>query len=147
MSIFQFLRIFVARWLIIVVATVSAAIGAFIVASLVQPRYQAVAQVMLNLSKPDPVTGEKYTLVKGNSAIIDAQKQLILDYRVTGRVVDAFGWLSDPNLIRAYQGRNPTDTREFRRWLSQQVADKTGINFAGTILTISYSAPSAVESR
>lgn len=137
MSILQFLRIFWARRLIIFVAVFASLFGAYIVTLLVQPRYEATARVMMNFVRPDPVTGELPSL-KGAGAYFDAQIELLRDYRITGRVVDKFGWLSDPGKISAYQARNPTDTRDFRRWLSQTVADNMKQKIAGSVLEITY---------
>ncbi len=146
MSILQFLRIFWARWLTVAIATAAAAFGALVVAELVPPRYEAVARVLLSLAKPDPVTGQAVGM-RGAAPYIDAQREMVRDYRVTGRVVDALGWTSDPGLIRAYQARPATDTRDFRRWLSQRVVDHTTASFKSTILEIRYSSSSPVEAK
>ena len=146
MSILQFLRIFWARWLTVAIATATAAFGALVVAELVPPRYEAVARVLLSLAKPDPVTGQSVGM-RGAAPYIDAQREMVRDYRVTGRVVDALGWTSDPGLIRAYQARPATDTRDFRRWLAQRVVDHTAASFKSTILEIRYSSSSPVEAK
>lgn len=146
MSILQFLRIFWARWLTIAIATVAAAIGSFVVAVLVQPRYEASARILLSLSKPDPVTGETANL-RNLGPYIDAQRELARDHRVLVRVVDAFNWASDPNLIRAYQARPASDTRDYRRWLSARVSERAQTEFRGSIMDIKFQAPSATEAK
>jgi uncharacterized protein involved in exopolysaccharide biosynthesis len=146
MSILQFLRIFWARRYIILIAMIASFIGAFVVTRLVQPRYEATARVMMNFLRPDPVTGDVPSF-KAAGPYFEAQIELLKDYRVTGGVVDAFGWLSDPGRIQAYQARPQTDTRDFRRWLSQSVADSTKPKIAGTVLEITYSAPDPVMAR
>jgi uncharacterized protein involved in exopolysaccharide biosynthesis len=146
MSIIQFLRIFWARRLIVVVAVVSSFLGALVVIQLVQPRYEATARIMLNnLVRSDAITGE--VLGMRAPAFIDAQIQMIKDYGVTGRVVDRLGWLSDPAKIAAYSGRPPSDNRDFRRWLAQSVADDTEAAAYGTVLNITYRAPSAEQAK
>lgn len=146
MSIFQFLRIFWARWFIIAIAVVTAALGSWVVTKLVRPRFEAGAQVMLNFSKPDPITGT--SLTGGSvSAFLDAQNALIRGDRVGVYVVDRLGWASDPGLVAEYQGRPPSDTRDFRRWLAQKANDRTGVDVDGSIMTISFEAPSAVEAK
>jgi uncharacterized protein involved in exopolysaccharide biosynthesis len=96
------------------------------------------------LVRPDAVTGEIMG-VKSAGPFIDSQIELIKDYSVTGRVVDQSGWLSDPNQIRAYAARSPSDTRDFRRWLAQNVADATVVKVvgSGTVLEITYRGPTA----
>lgn len=140
MNILQFLRIFWARRAIVLIAVAASLIGAYIVILIVQPRYEAMSRVMVNtVVRPDPVSGETMG-VKTAGAYFDAQMQLIKDYSVTGRVVDRSGWLSDPSKIRAYARRPPSDTRDFRRWLAQDVADDTKPGVNGTVLEITYKA-------
>lgn len=146
MSILQFLRIFWARRMIVLIAMVASCLGAYVVTLLVAPRYEATAKVMLNfITRADPITGE--TVGRSAAAFVEAQTELLSDYSVTGRVVDEFGWLSDPGRINAYQARPSSDTRDFRRWLSQEIADNTQTNVNGTVLNITYRAPSAIMAR
>ena len=146
MSILSFLRIFWARRAIVLIAAVASLIGAYIVLLIVQPRYEATSRVLVNMSRPDPVTGETMS-ARSAGPYLDSQIELIRDYKVAGRVVDALGWLSDPGRIAAYQGRSPSDTRDFRRWLAQQVTDNATPRFAGTVLEITYRAPTATMAR
>jgi uncharacterized protein involved in exopolysaccharide biosynthesis len=143
MNILQFLRIFWARRLIVLIAVVCSFVGAFIVVSIVQPRYEAVARVVLNMAlRPDPLTGEMMN-AKTAAAYFDAQIELTRDYAVTGPVVDALGWLTDPARIRAYSQRDPSDTRDFRSWLSQEVENSTKatIEGSGSALVITFRGP------
>jgi uncharacterized protein involved in exopolysaccharide biosynthesis len=143
MNILQFLRIFWARRLIVLTAVIGSALGALIVVSIVQPRYEAVSRLALNLAlRPDPVTGE---LMNPNAAgaYFDSQIDLVKDYAVTGPVVDAMGWLTDPGQIRAYAAKPASDGRDFRRWLSEEVegSTKAAIEGSGSVLAITYRAP------
>lgn len=145
MNILQFLRIFWARRFIVLIAVVCSFAGAFAVVSLVQPRYEAIARLTLNMAlRPDPVTGEVLNSRQGEAAF-QAQIELTRDYAVTGPVVDALGWLTDPARIREYAQRDPSDTRDFRRWLSEQVEENTQatIEGAGSALAITYRGPTA----
>ena len=145
MNILQFLRIFWARRSVTLMAMGATTIGALLVVLLVQPRYEATARVLLeNLVHPDPITGEAIA-ARGAGPYIDAQMELIKDYKVTGRVVDQSGWLTDPGRIRAYASRPPSDGRDFRRWLAQAVVDNTVVKVSGsgTVLEITYKGPSA----
>ncbi len=139
MSLIQFWRILSARWLLIVATTVFSLAGGILAVQLLAPRWDAEAHVLLNLLKPDPVTGEM--LGGGASrAYIGTQVGLITDYSVIGQAVDKLGWLSDPNLIQQYQSRSKTDTRDFRRWAAQIIIDRTRVTAAdnSSILNIIY---------
>ena len=113
--------------------------GAFIVILLLSPRWEASSRVLLNLLKPDPVTGQ---VIAGNgtNTYVATQIELIKDYSVAGQVADQLGWLSDPELIRQYRERSKDDVRDYRRWLAQLVIDRTRANVvAGSnILEITY---------
>jgi succinoglycan biosynthesis transport protein ExoP len=146
MNILQFLRIFWARRATLLVAVITCVLGAYVVVLIVQPRYEATGRVMMNFVRPDPVTGEVKS-EKTAGAYVDAQEELIKDYRVTGHVVDALGWLSDPNRIAAYNRRPKTDTRDFRRWLAQSVVDNMEIKVPGTTLELTYKAPTPLIAR
>ena len=53
------------------------------------------------------------------------QIELITDPTVAGQVAEQMGWLSDPQLIAAYQSRSSGDQRDFRSWLAQIIIDNT----------------------
>src|SRR5688572_17211650 len=103
MSIIQFLRIFWARRFIVLVTMVASFLGAYVVTLLVQPRYEATSRVMLDVMRPDPITGN--VIGRSEGRYFDAQVELVRDYSVTGPVVDALGFLSDPVRIAQYQAR------------------------------------------
>lgn len=147
MSIIQFLRILWARRILVLISLAACVLGAFIVVTLVQPRYEAVARVNMDILKQDPLTGSSQD-VRSAGVYFDAQQELVKDYSVTGPVVDKLGWLSDPNRIRAYQGRPATDTRDFRRWLAAQVADAISTEItSSTVLNITFRSPNPVEAK
>jgi len=147
MSIVQFFRILWSRSLIVVIAVVASVLGAFVVTLIAQPRYEATSRVMMGLLKPDNVTGQAMN-PKAVGAYVATQKELIRDYDIAGQVAEELGWLSDPRKIREYQARPATDTRDFRRWLSQKVADRTTVDLAaGQILEISFSSGNPVEAK
>jgi len=139
MSLIQFWRILSARWLLIAATTIFSLAGGILAVQLLAPRWDAEAHILLNLLKPDPVTGEM--LGGGASrAYIGTQVGLITDYSVIGQAVDKLGWLSDPNLIQQYQARAKSDTRDFRRWAAQIIIDRTRVTAAdnSSILNIIY---------
>jgi uncharacterized protein involved in exopolysaccharide biosynthesis len=145
-SIVQFLRIFWARRWIVVAATISSVIGALIVVLVIPPRWEAHSRVMLDLIKPDPLTGQ---VIGSNSPYAATQIELVKDYAVAGQVADQLGWLSDPVLIEGYQRRSASDTRDFRRWIAQQVIDRTKADLvAGSnILEITYMATNPRDAK
>jgi uncharacterized protein involved in exopolysaccharide biosynthesis len=148
MSIIQFLRILWARRWVTVAATISCVLGAFIVTMIVPPRYSAYSRVMMDLVKPDPLTGQ-VTGAGFARAYTKTQIELIKDYRVAGQVVEDLGWLNDPNMITQYDMRSPGDDRDLRRWAAQRVIDGTGVSMieGSNILEISYTSNSPEAAR
>jgi uncharacterized protein involved in exopolysaccharide biosynthesis len=147
-SIVQFLRILWARRWLVVAATVSCVIGAFIVTRIVPPRYQAQSRVMLELVKPDPVTGQ-ITSPQFAKAYTRTQIELIRDFRVAGKVVEDLGWLNDPNLQTEYQLRPASDDRDFKRWAAQRIIDGTDASLieGSNILELKFSASTPEAAR
>ena len=105
------------------------------------PRYVAKSRVMLAMFEPDPITGD-FQSAKTLPAYVATQAELVRDYRVAGRVVDDLGWTSSPELLAAYERRDPSDKRDFRRWLAQRIIDNTGVGLAPetNIMEISFSS-------
>ncbi|WP_287459508.1 Wzz/FepE/Etk N-terminal domain-containing protein [Sphingomonas sp.] len=141
MSFVQFFRILWARRWITVLTTLTCFLGAMLVASLLPARYQGKSRLILDIVKPDPVTGE---MVNAGFAktYVQTQTELIKDYRITGKVVDDLGWTSSPDMAAAYARRSPDDKRDFRRWLAQRISDNTEaqlIDFSN-IMEIQYTS-------
>jgi uncharacterized protein involved in exopolysaccharide biosynthesis len=146
MSIIQFLRILWARAPLIAACTIFTFLGGLVVTLVVQPRYEATARVMLNILKPDPITGTVRNIDLG--AYIDTQRELIKDYRVTAPIVAALNWETDPQKIAQYQARPANDNRDFKRWLAQLISDRTNAKFAsGTIFEITFTSPYPLEAK
>ena len=148
MSIVQFLKIFWARRLFILAATVSCLIGALIVVLILPARWEATTRVMLNILKPDPVTGE---VMGGPSArtYVSSQIGLITDYTVARQVVDESGMLDDPGLIAQYNKRSSSDKRDFPHWAAQLVMDNTKAKLVqdSNILEISYTGATGEDAQ
>lgn len=144
MSLIQFLRILVARrWMIL--ATMLACLSvATVVALLLPKRYPATARVMLDIVRPDPVTGQS---IGGRDArgYVRTQIELIKDMRVAGAVVDRLGLANDPNTIASYEasGRSAADGG-VRAFLGQRIIDNTSAALVSgsNILEIQYEAAS-----
>jgi polysaccharide biosynthesis transport protein len=147
MSIIQFLRILWAYRMLTLLTLVATVIGAGVAILIVPPRYEASTRVMLNTLKPDPVTGQ---LIASNDTreFIATQIELIKDFGVAGQAVDSLGWLTNPEYVQAYNAvKNPDG--DMRRWLAQQIIDRTKVNpVVGTnILNISFQSRTPSEAR
>jgi len=141
MSFVQFFRILWARRWITVLTTLTCFLGAMLVASLLPARYQGKSRLILDIVKPDPVTGEMINAGFAKT-YVQTQTELIKDYRITGKVVDDLGWTSSPDLAAAYARRSSDDKRDFRRWLAQRISDNTDatlIDFSN-IMEIQYTS-------
>lgn len=141
MSITHFFRILWVRRNLVLVTTLAALAAALLVVQIVPARYTATSRVMLDIVKPDPVTGQALSSQFAR-AFVATQIELIKDYRVAGRVVDDFNWTSSPVLAAAYQSSNPGPDTSFRRWLAERVIEGTEAQLitGSNILEISYTS-------
>ena len=141
MSFTKFFRIFWARRWIIITATLSVLVAGIVTASLLPPRYQATSRLMLDVVKPDPVTG---TTMSGQfvRSYVQTQAELIKDYRFAGRVAEELGWTNSPDLAAQYDQRPASDKRDFRQWVAQRVVDNTNARLleGSNILEIQYTS-------
>ena len=141
MSLAQFLRILIARRWIILVTLVTCVAVALAVARILPERYPAKARVMLDIVKPDPVTGQ---MIGANSArgYVRTQIELIKDYRIAGDVVDKLGWAQNPSVIAAWQSETG-GVGDFRRRGAQRIIQATDVGLVegSNILEITYEAP------
>lgn len=148
MSLMQFFRVlWLRRWVIMGLTLAALAIG-FVVVKLMPQKYSAHSRVMLELVKPDPVTGQVLATNSAN-VYIGTQLELITDYRVTGTVVDQMGWMKNPSLLEQYRKSGMTEQMTFHRWLAQKVTDNTEAKvLIGTnILEITNTSPNPEIAR
>ncbi len=142
MSIAQFLRILLVRWKLILGIMLACTGVATAVVLMLPKRYPASARVMLDVVKPDPVTGES-TTGRDVRGYVRTQVELIKDMRVAGAVVDRLGLANNPQMIADYEksGRTESDGG-IRAWLAQQIIDNTeaGLVQGSNILEIKYQA-------
>jgi uncharacterized protein involved in exopolysaccharide biosynthesis len=143
MNFEQIFRLLWARRGLIVLATIASLIAATFAGMVLPPRYKAHARVMLNVVKPDPITGE-IIATQFARAYVRTQTELIRDYRIAGKVVDILNWAGSPELAEQYANRRSDDLRDFRRWMAQIVIDNTTAELVegSNILDIAYTAPS-----
>jgi uncharacterized protein involved in exopolysaccharide biosynthesis len=146
MNIVQFLRIFWARRNVVVVATVACLLGALVVVLVVPPSWKASSRVLVDVGKPDLVTGEMDNSARG---AVETQLAMVTDYSVAGRVVDDLGLESDPGLVAAYQKRSKNDTRDFRHWLEQLIIDGTKAKLVedSAIIEITYTSSNPEQAK
>ena len=142
MGLVQFFRILWARRVMIALALLATMATAILVARLLPARYEAHSRVMLDIVKPDPVTGE----VIGSQfmrAFVATQQELITDYRTAGIVVDELGWTEVPQLAQEYDASGAqAQGVDFRRWLAQRIIDFTQVQLiqGSNILEITYTS-------
>lgn len=144
MSIVQFFRILLARRNVVIVSVLICLTAAVLVGKILPARFTAHSRVMLDIVKPDPVTGE---MMSGQfaRAYTATQVELIKDYRVASRAAEILGWTSSPQLIASYNARSSSDTNDFSHWLAQLVIDGTDASLieGSNILDISYTSSSS----
>lgn len=139
MSLSQFFGIFLARRWMLISAVCASFLGAMLIVAVMPPRYTASTRVMLDVIKPDPVSGT----VMANQflrAYTKTQTELIRDYKVAGPVVDELGWSRDPTMIARYEA--PGDPNAARRRMAQLIINKTEAKLieGSNILEITYTA-------
>lgn len=141
MSISHFFRILWVKRSLVIITTLASLLAGLIVLAIVPPRYIASSRIMLELIKPDPVTGEVMSSQFAR-AFVSTQVEIIKDYRVAGRVVDQFQWTSSPQLAAAYQASGEAGRVDFRRWLADTVIEGTEVKMieGSNILQIDYTS-------
>ncbi len=144
MSITQFLRILMMRRNIIILALLASVLAGVAIVKLIPKQYEATTRMMLEIIRPDPVTGEVLSSSYAR-AYTKTQIELIKDYRVAGRAVDKLGWSGSADMAAQYQQSN--SDQPFRRWLASIIIAGTEARLidASNILEISYrgSSPDA----
>lgn len=148
MSFVQLFKILWARRLLIVAITLGCFLTATVVGLSLPKRYEARSRVMLDIVKPDPVTGQMLATSFAR-AYMKTQTELVTDYGVTGAVVDDLGWAKAPALIEAYNKRSSGEAMDIRRWLAQRIGESTrATQIEGSnILEIGYSTSSPEAAR
>jgi uncharacterized protein involved in exopolysaccharide biosynthesis len=148
MSIIQFLRILWAHRLLIISMTVVSIVLAVVIVEVIPPRYEAKSRVMLDVIKPDPVTGQ---VIATNflRAYTKTQEELVKDYQVASKVVDDLGWANDPVMRKKYRERSDGKDLDFNRWAVLRVIKGTTANLidASNIMEIGYDSPDPETAR
>lgn len=149
MSPIQIWRMIWARRFVVLVALLVCFVAGALVGKMVPKQYEAKTRVMLDTLQPDPVTGQAISAANGK-AYVQAQIEIIRDYRVAAAVVDHFGWDKMPEFIAQYRAQHGNDLSGLRRSLAQMVVDNTTVeqtNLTSNILEIGYRSTSPDSAR
>ncbi len=140
-------RIIAGRWLIVLLPMIFSLLGGAFVSVTFPTRYEASSRVMLNIIRADPITGFKVS-AKGFDDYINAEMGLIHDEQVTGRVVDAMGWLENPDMLAAWQAA-PDKGDDFRKWAAKRLVYGVGTAMVPetNIMEIKYQSTSPELAR
>jgi uncharacterized protein involved in exopolysaccharide biosynthesis len=148
MSIYQFFRILWAYRLVIAGLTIASFVLMLAFVQIAKPQYEAQSRVMLDIVKPDPVTGQVIAspFVR---AYTKTQIELVQDYGVAGAAVDALNWTSNPNMQRLYRQSDNRKGLDFRQWAAQFIVDGTSARLieGSNILEITYTSQSPAQAR
>lgn len=148
MGLMQIWRMLMARRSLILALIALGAIAGAVVAKLMPNQYEARSRLVLNPLKPDPVTGVSLPQ-RGLESYVQAQIELIRDERVTGAVVDYFGWEKSPELQQEYRNREGDQSLNLRQWLAKSVSENTEVSLVqnSPILEIVYTSTSPQTAR
>ena len=149
MSPIQIWRMIWARRSVILVTLLICLVAGALVGKMVPKQYEAKTRVMLDTLKPDPVTGQAISGANAK-AYVQAQTEIIRDFRVASAVVDHFGWDKMPQFIAEYRAQYGNDLSGLRRSLAQMVIANTTVeqtSLTSNILEIGYRSSSPDSAR
>lgn len=149
MSILQFARILWARRMIIFLAPLLLVVIATIAVFVLPPKYEAKSRVMLDVIKPDPVTGQVLSS-PFLRAYIQTQTELIKDDAMAVRVIDALKLASDPELQEGYAKRKSDEGEDsFNTWAARTIAANVEAHLieGSNIIEIGYAAKDPDRAR
>lgn len=142
------LDVLLARWRIVLIATLSALAGGTVIAFTAPPRYQATARVELGYIKPNPVTGA-FLSSRMVDSYLASQMRVVRDYQVAVPAADALGLLDDPNLQSAFAALPEAATSDFSQWVARQIIASTAVRPVqdSNILEIIYVTSTPEQAR
>lgn len=148
MNIGQFFRILWAHRTMILLLAVACFTIAAITVNVLSPRYEAKSRVMLEVLRPDPVTGQSISPAYLR-AYTKTQTEMIQDQQVARLVVKNLEWEKDRAMQAAYKARKGGRDRDFMSWAAQKVQDGTDASVipGSNILEISYASRSPEEAK
>lgn len=147
MSLIQFLRILIARRWLVLGTTLVCLLTAIVVGFFLPKAYEGKARVVLDLVKPDPVTGQMLNSSFAR-AYTQTQVELIRDQGTMGAVIDQLGWAQSPAVAQAMAGGAKTP-EEARTIMADQLIGRTQVRMiaASNIMEIVYRGQSPEQAR
>ena len=146
MSISQFSRVLWARRWIIIVATLACLLAGIFAILTIPKVYSARSRVMLDVSKPDLLSGQGVSSAFARS-YVPSEAELIQDYRVAARAAENLGWDKSPEYraeYKDYKARSgdSANALDFRHWLARQISGNVSASQyqATNVINIDYSA-------
>lgn len=146
MSLIQFLRIMIARRWLVLGTTLVCLLTAIVVGLFLPKVYEGKARVVLDLVKPDPVTGQMLNSSFAR-AYTQTQFELIRDQGTMGAVIDQLGWARNPAVAQAMSGSATPE--EARAIMADQLIGKTQVRMiaASNVMEIVYRGQSPEQAR
>jgi chain length determinant protein EpsF len=145
MTLGQFLTIIRARWgvaLLILALTVGLAVG---VSLLLPKKYTAVATVVVDQSRPDPVSGNAFN---GNPtpAFMATQVDVLKSDRVAQNVIRKLGLANDPAVRQAWQEESGGEGN-FDAWLVDRIQLSLDVKPSrdSNVISVSFKDPDPVR--
>lgn len=148
MNIVQFFRILWAYRVMILVMAVACVVVGAVTVQLVRPRYEAQSRVMLDIIKPDPVTGQVMATAFLR-AYTKTQIELVKDPDTARVVVKNLKLDKNPVLRRRYAESNQSGDTDFETWAAQEIARGAEARLieASNILEIAYGTDSPSRAK
>lgn len=148
MGLSQYLRMLWVRRGVIFGTTLAGLLVGVVAFFAIAPVYQATSRMVMDIIKPDPVTGDVVASAAAK-AFVSTQIQLIKDYRVAGAAVDRLGLANSAAERRRFEAAGGAESTDFRRWLAQNVIARTDAKLVenSNIVEITYSANSSDAAR
>jgi succinoglycan biosynthesis transport protein ExoP len=138
MTFHQLLHILRARWSVVLLV-LGFTVGLAMIVSLILPkRYTATAMLVVDQTRPDPVTGTAYT---GNPspAFMATQVDVLKSDRVAFQVMRKLGLNTDPEILAAWQEQDH-ENGSFDTWLGQHLVSALDVKPSreSNVISVSY---------
>ena len=144
MGIAQLLGILWARKWVALVALAVTVVTALSIGLLLPPHYEATATMIVDVSEPDPVTGEHVgsPLVRSHQR---TQTELVRSDRVALDVVNRLRLTAAPDYQAAYAERGKDKQGDIAAWIASRIKEDVDARFAegSNIMAITFRAPTA----
>lgn len=140
MSLQQFAQILWARRSIVLAALLSCVVAAVITSYLLPERYTGRARVVLDIIKPDPVTGLTLATQFART-YTGTQIAMIKDYQVAEPTIDKLGWANNPQVAASFAGSGAAN-EDLRHALARELIRNTDAQLLNdsNVLEITYVA-------